>query len=194
MSKTRRSGQAKKTRLRKHRLALTLVLVVLAISVGSFITYGMLNAANVDFTFGGPNDLYHSYRLMAMSRFSPATIDITHIFVRNIGGSDVSIVVTLHAMNAVVSTGYYGPYSDSANIQLSLPPASGYRFATFYLTLPLQVTSFTLSITIGQVLDFSSIARLATSTMTSLQPQTPTTLVYMQERANSTNYALVQQY
>jgi hypothetical protein len=170
------------------------VSLVVAGAVVSFVGYGLSYGAVVDFTFGGKSDVRQSYQLIAMSRLLPATIDITHILVRNRGSRGIAVVVTMHALNAVVSTGYYGPYSDTANIQVYLPPASRYRVVTFYLALPLQVPTFTIRVTVGRVLDFSSITSLATSTLASIQPTSPTTLVYAQMPANPINYQLSQQY
>jgi len=135
-----------------------------------------------------------SYQLVAMSRLQPSTIDITHIIIRNTGGASISVVVTLHALNAVVSTGYYGPYAPSTNIQVELPPASGYRVVTFYLTLPQQVSTFTLQVTVGRILDFSSITSLAITGVSPIQPTSPTTLVYTQAPGNEIAYQLTQQY
>jgi hypothetical protein len=129
-----------------------------------------------------------------MSEFRPSAIDISHIIIRNTGRTGITVIVTIHALNAVVSIGYYGPYSDSANTQIYLPPGSGYRVVNFYLTLPLQVPTFTISVTAGRVLDFSSIPSLATSSLASIQPTTPTTLVYTQESTSSVNYQLTEQY
>lgn len=170
-----------------------ILLVVAGVAV-SFVGYGLSYGAVVDFTFGGKSDVRQSYQLSAMSRLRPGTIDITHIFVRNTGGTGISIVVTMHALNAVVSTGYYGPYGDTANIQIYLPPASGYQVATFYLALPLQVPTFTIRVTVGRVLDFSSIASLATSALASIRSTSPTTLVYTQVPPSPINYTLTQHY
>jgi hypothetical protein len=129
-----------------------------------------------------------------MSRTQPGTIDIAHVFARNVGGTGITVVVTMHALNAVVSAGYGGPYADSANIQLFLPIASGYRLATFYLALPVQASTFTLSVSVGQTVDFSSPASLATSALSSMQPTVPITLVYTQVPGSPANYNLTLQY
>jgi hypothetical protein len=100
----------------------------------------------------------------------------------------------MHAVNAVVSGNYYGPYVDTANIQVHLPVASGYRVVTFYLTLPVQVHLFTLRVTVASVLDFSSIASLVTTGFASIQPTSPTTLVYTNIITNPYDYELTQQY
>lgn len=189
----RRTTVRKRKRFGQRRLAILVILLVVVGVVVSFVGYGLSHRAVVDFTFGGKSDVRQSYQLLAMSRLQPATIDITHILVRNRGSTGIAVVVTMHALNAVVSAGYYGPYSDTVNIQVYLPPASRYRVVTFYLALPLQVSTFTIRVTVGPVLDFSSITSLATSTVASIQPTSPTTLVYTQTPA-SPNYKLTQQY
>jgi hypothetical protein len=129
-----------------------------------------------------------------MSPFEPSTIDITHILVRNSGNTDITVIVTMHAVNAVISGNYYGPYAETANIQVHLPVASGYQVVTFYLTLPVQVPLFTLRVTVASVLDFSSIASLVTTGFASIQPTSPTTLVYTNLITNPYDYELTQQY
>jgi hypothetical protein len=188
---TRKASGRKK--IGRRKLAAVVVLLVIAGAV-AFTSYGLFYGAVVDFTFGGKSDVRQSYQLVAMSKLQPSTIDITHILIRNTGSSGITVIVTMHAVNAVVSAGYYGPYSDTANIQLYLPSGSGYQIATFYLTLSLQVPTFTLRATAGQVLDFSSITTLATSGLASIQPTTPTTLVYTLKPASSINYELAEQY
>jgi hypothetical protein len=170
-----------------------ILLAVVGIVV-SFVSYGLFYGAVVDFTFGGKYDVRQSYQLTAMSKLQPSTIDIAHILVRNTGRKGISVIVTMHALNAVVSSGYYGPYSDSVNIQLYLPSGSGYQVVTFYLTLPQQVSTFTLRVAVSQVWDFSNFPSLATSSLTSIQQIAPTTLVYTQLRANPISYELTLQY
>jgi hypothetical protein len=177
-----------------------LVVVVLLIVVGAPVIvawYGLTYAAVVDYSFGGASDVRRSYRLTAMSPFQPATIDITHIRVRNAGNTDITVIVTLNAINAVVAPapgGYYGPYTDMANVQIHLPVASGYRVVTFYVTLPVQALTFTLRVSVARVLDFSSFTSLATSSFASIQPISPTTLIYENTITNPYDYELTQQY
>jgi len=161
---------------------------------GGFIGYGLSFGAVVDFTFGGANELRQSYQLMAMSRLEPSTIDIAHVLASNTGKGGIAIIVTMQAQNAAVSAGYYGPYGDTANIQIYLPPASMNQVVTFYLTLPTQVPTFTIRVTVGRALDFSSVASLATSGLSPIQGISPTTLVYTQSPTNPDGYKLTQQY
>ena len=170
-----------------------MALLLLAVGV-SFVVYGLAFRGTVDFTFGGKNEVRQSYHLIAMSKFRPPGIDITHISLRNTGSTGITLIVTMHALNAVVSSSYYGPFSDTTSIQIYLPSGSEYRGVVFYLALLMQVSTFTIRVTVGRVLDFSSIPALATSSLASIQPTTPTTLVYTQENANSTDYQLTEQY
>ena len=182
--------------LRRHKRGVLLILLFVAAAVGSFLTYGYVYGANVTFTFGEANQLRQSYQLVAMSTFHnmPSTIDITHILIRNSGSTGITVLVGMHAVNAVLSVSYYGPYTDSVEVQMYLPAGGGFQVQNFYLTLPLQVASFTLSITVAQVLDFSSVSALATSSLATLQPTAPTTLVYTQKLEQPIIYQLTQQY
>jgi hypothetical protein len=175
-------------------LVAVILLAVAGGTVGALAWYGSSNGAIVDFSFGGANNVRQSYELSAMSTYRPSTIDLTHIIIRNTGMTGISVVVTMHASNAVVSTGYYGPYSDTANVQISLIPGLGYQVVTFYLTLPMQVTTFTLQVTVGRTTDFSSITALAASSFSPIESTIPTTLVYAQAHPNSTIYTLTQAY
>jgi len=193
----KRSRRASRTKwLGKRRLAVFLISLVVAGFVVSLVAYGLAYGGNVSFTFGEKSEVRQSYQLVAMSEFRniPSTIDLTHILIRNSGSTGITVIVTMHAVNAVVSLGYYGPYSDSAEVQMNLPSDSGYEVTNFYLTLPLQVTSFTIRVTVGRVLDFSSIPNLATSSLASIQPNAPTTLIYAQERGSAIIYQLTNQY
>jgi hypothetical protein len=183
----------KHKRFGKRTLAILAVLLIVGGIISSFLTYGLSQGAVVNFSFGGKSDVRESYQLVAMSHIQPSTIDITHIILRNTGSAGISVVVTMHTLNAVVSAGYYGPYSAATNIQVDLPPAS-YRVVIFYLTLPLQVSTFTLRVTVGRVLDFSSITSLAISSLSPIQPTSPTTLVYVQAPFSEIKYELTQQY
>ncbi len=187
----------KQKRLGNHGLWVVVVLLVIVAAPVVVAWYGLTHAAVVDFTFGGANDVRRSYRLTAMSPFQPPTIDITHILLRNTGNTDITVIVTLRAINAVVASApgsYYGPYTDTANVQIQLPVASGYQVVTFYLALPVQVPLFTLRVSVARVLDSSSFTSLVTSGFASIQPTSPTTLVYTNTITNPFNYELTQQY
>jgi len=190
--RTRRTS--KRNRSRKRKLAAAFLLLAVAAVVLTFVSYGLAYGGNVNFTFGPMNEVRQSYQLTAMSQYRPASIDITHILIRNSGSTGITVIVTMHALNAAVSAGYYGPFGDSASVQIYLPAASGYRVVNFYLTLPVQVSSFTIRVTAAQVLDFSSVPSLATSGLTSIQPSAPTTLVYSREPASAVNYQLTNEY
>jgi len=187
-------GASEKKGFGKRKLVVVLLLIVVAGILVSFVSYGLAYGGNVSFTFGGKNEVRQSYQLTAMSQYRLSGIDLTHVDIRNSGAIGITVIVTLRATNAVVSVGYYGPYSDSANVQLYLPSGGRYEVVNFYLTLPLQVPSFMIRVTVGRVLDFSSIPTLATSSLASFQPTAPTTLVYSQEAGNSIIYQLTDQY
>jgi len=187
-------GGSEKKGFGKRKLAVVLLLIVVAGILVSFVSYGLAYGGNVSFTFGGKNEVRQSYQLTAMSQYRLSGIDLTHVDIRNSGAIGITVIVTLRATNAVVSVGYYGPYSDSANVQLYLPSGGRYEVVNFYLTLPLQVPSFTIRVTVGRVLDFSNIPTLATSSLASFQPTAPTTLVYSQESGSPIIYQLTDQY
>jgi len=191
----RRSRDARKGKKNsRRRLAAILTSLIVAGILVSFVSYGLAYRGIVDFSFGGKNEVRQSYQLIAMSKTEPSTIDITHIIIRNTGTTGLNVIVTMHALNAVISTAYDGPYTETSNIQVYLPPASGYRDMIFYLTLPVQASTFTLRVTVGQVWDFSSIPTLATSSLASIQPTEPTTLVYTQNATTPIIYQITEQY
>jgi hypothetical protein len=177
----------------KKRLAIVGILFVALLIASGYIWYGLSIQPVVDYTFGGQSDVRHTYQLTATTRTQPGTIDITHILIRNTGKTDISVVVTLHSTNSVVSSNYYGPYDDMANIQVQLPTNSGYRVVTFYLTLPTQVTVFSISVDVNKVLDYSSLSSSIATNFASLEPTAPTLLVYASNSTNPHNYQLVQQ-
>ena len=191
-SRRRPKTERKRKRLSKRRLPLLVILLVV-VTIPIVAWYGLSYSAVVDFTFGGQADVRRSYRLTAMSPFETATVDITHILVRNSGNTDITVIVTMHALNAVISGSYYGPYTDTASIQVHLPVASGYQVVTFYLTLPVQVPMFMLRVSVARLLDFSSFTSLVTSSFASIQPTSPTTLVYTNTITNPHDYELTQQ-
>ena len=192
--KSRNTAHKRKT-IRYHRLFGAVV--VLLIAAGGFVStlawYGISYGAIVDFSFGGSNNVRASYQLFAISPLRLPTIDNTHVFIRNIGSAGITVLVTVHAVNAVVSSGYYTyPYTDTAQTQIYLAPGLGYLI-TFYLFLPMQASTFTLQVTAARTLDFSSITALATSSFSPIHPSSPTTLIYEETQPNSTAYVLTQQ-
>ena len=178
----------------KRKLAAIVVLLIVAGVSVSFASYGLAYRGVVDFTFGGKGEVRQSYQLIAMSKTVVSSIDLTHIRIRNTGSAGLTVIVTMRALNAVISTAYAGPYTDNSNVQIYLPPGSGYQVLNFYLTLPVQVTAFMLRVTVGQVWDFSSIPGLATSSLASIQPTVPTTLVYTENPTNPLTYQIAEQY
>jgi len=194
---TRPKATRREKRLGSHRLLAIVVLLVAVTTPVVVAWYGWTHAAIVDFTFGGTNDVRQSYQLTAISPYQLATIDITHVLVRNSGNTDITVIVSLHALNAVVAPApgnYYGPYTDTANVQIHLPVSSRYQIVTFYLTLPAQVPAFTIRVSVARVLDFSSFGSLVTSSFAAIQPTSPTTLVYANTGTSPQDYELSQQY
>ena len=191
----KRSHQDRKGRkLGKRKLTTAVVLLIVICVLVGFVSYGLAYRGVVDFTFGGKGEVRQSYQLIAMSKTVVSSIDLTHIRIRNTGNTGLTVIVTMHALNAVISTAYAGPYTDNSNVQIYLPPGSGYQVLNFYLTLPVQVPAFMLRATVGQVWDFSSIPGLATSSLASIQPTVPTTLVYTENPTNPLTYQIAEQY
>lgn len=186
----------KQRRLGNHSLWIVVVLLIAVTAPAVVAWYGWTHAAVVDFTFGGTTDVRRSYQLTAMSSYQLSTIDITHVLVRNSGNTDITVIVSLRALNAVVALApgnYYGPYTDTANVQIHLPVSSGYHIVTFYLTLPAQVPAFTIRVSVARVLDFSSFGSLVTSSFATIQPTSPTMLVYTNTITSPQDYELSQQ-
>jgi len=144
----------------------------------------------LDYTFGQSNDIRLSYRLMALTPTGPGTIDITHVLIRNRGQTDFSVIVTIHAVNAVISTGYDGPYNDMASEQILLPAQAPYRVITFYLTLITQVPSFTIQVDVTRVTDFSTLSSSVATIFGEITPISPTVLQYTQDSKSPYSYQL----
>ncbi|HUK27635.1 MAG TPA: hypothetical protein VLV31_04360 [Candidatus Acidoferrales bacterium] len=183
-----------KQHVRRPSKRFMVAVIFLALVVGgSYAWYGLSVRPVVDYTFGGPSDIRRSYQLTALTRTQPGTIDITHILIQNSGQSDISVVVTLHATNSVVSANYYGPFNDMANVQIELPVNSGYRVVTFYLTLLNQTSTFSIRADVNRVLDYSSLTSSIATNFADIQPTTPTSLVYTSNSTTPTDYQLAQQ-
>ena len=169
------------------------VIFLILVVGSSYAWYGLSLRPVVDYTFGGPSDIRRSYQLTALTRTQPGTIDITHILIQNTGQSVISVVVTLHATNSVVSANYYGPFNDMANVQIELPVNSGYRVVTFYLTLLNQTSTFSMNVDVNRVLDYSSLTSSIATNFADIHSTTPTALVYTSNSTTPTEYQLVQQ-
>jgi hypothetical protein len=176
---------------KRREIIVALFVILLIASV--YAWYGLSIRPVVDYTFGGLSDIRHTYQLTALTRTQPGTIDITHILIRNTGKSDISVVVTLHATNSVVSTNYYGPFNDLASAQIELPVDSGYRVVTFYLTLLTQTSAFSIRVDVNRVLDYSSLTSSIATNFAAIQPTAPTLLTYTSNSTNPDIYQLVQQ-
>jgi hypothetical protein len=175
---------------RNKRLALLLIALLILIPLLWFVGYGLLNKPSVNYTFGGADVVRSSYRLTAMTPSSPGTIDIFYVLVQNSGRTDLSVIITVHATNALVSAGYYGPYNNLASILIVVLADTGYRYVPFYITLKSQISSFTMSCDGVRVLDYSTLPSSMASTFGEIHPLSPTMLTYSQESTNSYNYQL----
>jgi hypothetical protein len=179
---------------RKRKLVLILVIILLVIIPPSawFLNYGLAHKPLVDYTFGEASDVRLNYTLNAMTQYRPGTIDIINVLIRNRGITDISVIVTVHAENALLSASYGGPYREMAsNLIVSL--ANGkYRYVTFYLTLRAQVSSFTIWCDVTKIADYSTMSSSVATTFGEIKPTSPILLKYKQNSSNSATYQLIQ--
>lgn len=185
--------RSRKTRLtKKRKLILVLVLLIVIPPVIWFFSYGLVQKPLVDYTFGGASDVRPSYGLNAMTQTQPGTIDIFNVLIRNRGITDISVIVTVHAENVLVSASYGGPYSNIAST-LTVAFANGeYRYVTFYLTLRTQVPSFTIWCDVTKIVDYSTVPASVATTFGEIKPIAPILLEYKQDSTNPGSYQLVQ--
>lgn len=179
---------------RAKRIALS-ILVILLISAPVLVWYswyGLSNKPIVNYTFGGARDVRTYYRLTASTQNYAGSIDIANVLIRNRGHTDISVIVTIHAVNALVSASYAGPYNEMASAGLVVSAESGYRFVTFYLTLKSQVSSFTLSCQVNKLIDYTTFSSSVASTFGDIEPVSPTLLQYSRESTSPFDYELVQ--
>jgi len=195
MPKKRRKPQTRRPKRHRRYTRLLLVLsLILSPAIVWYVGYGIVNRPLVDYSFGVASEVHLTYRLDALSKLYPGTIDILNVFVRNRGHTEIKIIVTVHAVNALVPPSYSGPYNEMASTALVIPAdMNSYRFVTFYLTLRSQVPSFTLSCQAGRLLDFSTLNSSIGSIFGSFEPTSPNLLQYSQQAKNSYDYQLVQQ-
>ena len=156
-----------------------------------YVGYGYVTRPIVEYTFGEASDVRSSYRLDATSATTSGTIDLVEVKVQNVGQSDISVIITLNAVNAEVATSYSGPYDLNTGLQVVLPANSDYRFVPFYITLVTQVSTFTLTCTVSKVMDYSTFYSGTASTFAQMEPLQYTTLQYVQQSIPDT-YNLVQ--
>ena len=172
---------------------LLIITLILAPLLAWYVSYGLVNRPLVDYTFGGVSDIRRTYRLNALSRTYAGTIDIFNVYVRNRGHTDITIVVTVHAVNALVSASYNGPYNEMASSALVIFAGSSYHFVTFYLTLKSQVPFFTLSCQATKLIDYTTFSSSVASFFGDIEPVPPNVLQYSQESMSPYDYQLVQQ-
>jgi hypothetical protein len=177
---------------RKNRTVLLVIALLIFIPLLGFVGYGLLNKPSVDYTLGGADVVRSSYRLTAMTPTSPGTIDVFYVLVQNTGPMDVSIIITVHATNALVSASYYGPYDVMASTLIVAFANSEYRYLQFYVTLQSQVSSFTISCDVTRVFDYSTFPSSLASTFGEIHRISPTMLAYSQNSTDPYNYQLTQ--
>ena len=185
--------RSRKTRLtKKRKLILVLVLLIVIPPVIWFLSYGLVQKPLVDYTFGGVSDVRPSYGLNAMTQTQPGTIDIFNVLIRNRGITDISVIVTVHAENVLVSASYGGPYSNIASTLVVAFANGEYRYVTFYLTLRTQVPSFTIWCDVTKIVDYSTVPASVATTFGEINPIAPILLEYKQDSMNLVSYQLVQ--
>lgn len=189
MPKKARVRARPKSRKRPYRLLLIVILILGPILIW-YVNYGITNEPLVEFNFGSAGQIRQNYRLSATSKFFPGTIDIFNVFVRNRGKTEINLIITVHAINALVSTSYSGPYNEIASRSLVVPNGSDYRPVTFYLTLKTQATFFSLACQAGKVLDLTTLQGSIATIFGDIQPGTPTYLRYSQAFPNSYDYQI----
>lgn len=192
MPKKRSRKNRKRKLSRKLVLILVIILLIVILPSAWFLSYGLAHKPLVDYTFGGVSDVRLNYTLNAMTQYRPGTIDIINVLIRNRGLTDISVIVTVHAENALLSASYGGPYNEMAgNLIVSL--ANGeYRYVTFYLTLKVQVASFTIWCDVTKIADYSTISSSAATIFGEIKPTSPILLKYTQNSSNPDMYQLIQ--
>ena len=189
---SRKRGKRRSRKTRRNIVILVLVLLIVIPSLTWFLAYGLTNKPLIDYTFGQTSDIRQSYFLIAMTQTRPGTIDILNVLVRNRGPTDASVIITVHAQNALISASYSGPYNDMAST-LILALANGkYRYVTFYLTLLKQVPSFTIWCDVTKIIDYSTVSSFAATILSDIKPITPILLEYREDSSNPDSYQLVQ--
>jgi len=189
-----RKRPRKVERKKRKRILLIIGLIILIIVLPTlwFVSYGLANRPMIDFTFGSGSDIRPSYNLNAMNATGPGTIDIINVVIRNRGPTDLSVIVNLHAENALVSSSYSGPYNLMASNEIVAFANGKDRYVTFYLTLQTQVTSFTIWCDVSKIVDYSSISSSMATTFAEIKPIAPILLVYTQSTTNPASYDLAQ--
>jgi hypothetical protein len=186
----RKKRNTKKSK--KRTLIIGLMILIIVPPVLWFVGYGLANKPLIDFTFGSTSDIRASYSLNAMTVTQPGTIDIINVLIRNKGLTDISVIVTLHAENALISSSYGGPYNLMASDEIVALANGEYRYVTFYLTLQTQVSSFTIWCDVSKITDYSTISSSMATTFAEIKPIAPILLVYTQSTTNPASYQLVQ--
>ena len=176
----------------RKKLILGLIILVAVVPALWFLSYGLANKPLIEFTFGGPSDIRASYNLSAMNATRPGTIDLINVLIRNRGLTDMSVIVTVTAENALLSPSYSGPYNNIASIEIVSLANGEYRYVTFYMTLQIQVPSFTIWCDVSKIIDYSSVSSSVATTFGEISPIAPILLVYKESSFDPYTYQLAQ--
>jgi hypothetical protein len=122
----------------------------------------------------------------------PGTIDLVNVLIRNRGLTDISVIVTVHAENALLSSSYTGPYNNMASNAIVALANGEYRYVTFYLTLQSQVSSFTIWCDVSKIIDYSTVQSSMATTFGEINSVAPILLVYKQSSLDPDTYQLTQ--
>ena len=182
----------KRKKRNNRRLIIGIIILAIVAPALWFLNYGLANKPIVEFTFGAASDIRLSYSLNAMNATRPGTIDIINVLVRNSGLTDLTVIVTVHAENALLSPSYGGPYNNMASNEIVALANGQYRYVTFYLTLQTQVPSFTVWCDVAKIVDFSTISSSMATTFGEINPIAPILLMYNQSSLNPDSYQLAQ--
>jgi hypothetical protein len=188
--KESRKRQQKKRSRRKFLIGL--IILIIAVPALWFLSYGLANKPLIEFTFGSAPNIRLSYSLNAMTATRPGTIDIINVLVRNRGFTDISIIVSVYAENALLSSSYAGPYNNLASDAILALANGDVRYVTFYLTLQSQVSSFTIWCDVSKIIDYSTLSSSLATTFAEINPIAPILLVYKQSSLNPDTYQLAQ--
>ncbi len=104
----------------------------------------------------------------------------------------MSVIVTVTAENALLSPSYSGPYNNMASIEIVSLANGEYRYVTFYMTLQIQVPSFTIWCDVSKIIDYSSVSSSVATTFGEISPIAPILLVYKESSFDPYTYQLAQ--
>ena len=189
-ARSKSRSKVKDKHVRKRTVGALVVALISIAALIAYTWYGLSSMPIVEYTFGDVGNIRSSYHLIASTQKSPGTIDLVHVLIRNRGKSDISVVITVHAVNAMVSANYYGPYSEISSKLSAVPAVSGFLIVPFYISLKSQVSSFTISCQATKMLDFSTFTSSMASIFGQINPISRTVLEYTHGPASHQDYDL----